>query len=100
MKNVSEEMWKTMGGNIPTNREIAELHENKKEHSKPNLLKKVNGWFRLWVFGVCPECNHDAPQLYDCKICNYYKELPRFRSEQTKEIKTKVWIKFLRGVAI
>ena len=39
MKN-EDEMWKAMGGNIPTNREIAELHENKKKYSKPNLLKK------------------------------------------------------------
>jgi len=65
---------------------------------KPNLLKKIRGWIRLWVWGVCPECNHDAPKLYDCEICKYYKELPRYRSEQTNEIKTKVWCRFLDGV--
>ena len=95
----NREALKAMGWNEPTNEEIASLSEVKKEHKAPNVLKRINGWFRLWVWGVCPECNHDAPKLYDCEICNYYKELPRYRSEQTKQVKTKVWNSFLRGVA-
>ncbi len=56
-----------------------------------NTFKKVNGWVRLFIWGVCPECNHDAPKLYDCKTCNYYEDLPRYRSQQTKECRNKVW---------
>ena len=67
------------------------------EFTKPNLLKKINGWLRLWVWGVCPEFNHDAPELYDCEICKYYKNLSRYRSEQSKKQKQIVWDKFLNG---
>jgi len=57
-------------------------------------IKLFNGWFRLFIWGVCPECNHDAPQLYDCDICNYYNELPRYSSEQTPEQRKNIWNKF------
>ena len=39
------------------------------------------------------------PELYDCQICRYYQELPRYKSEQTKEQKSNVWRSFLGGVA-
>ena len=91
------EALKALGWDEPTNEEINSLHENVPEYKKPNLIKKLTGWFRLFVWGVCPECNHDAPKLYDCKTCHYYSELPRYRSQQTKEQRTKVWNVFLRG---
>lgn len=55
------------------------------------VLKLINGWIRLFIWGVCPECNHDAPGLYDCPVCNYYDNLSRYRSDQTKEQLEKVW---------
>lgn len=24
-------------------------------------------------FGFCPQCNSDAPKLYDCPVCNWNK---------------------------
>jgi len=57
-------------------------------------VKLIRGWLRLFVWGLCPECNHDAPELYDCRICNYYKGLPRYRRNQTKEQKIKIWNEF------
>lgn len=99
MQKVSDELFEAMGGSLPTKEEVAAMHETVKEYKKPNLMKMLNGWFRLWVWGVCSECNHDAPKLYDCEICNYYKELPRYRREQVKEMKNKVWNKFLRRLA-
>ena len=57
-------------------------------------LKIINGWFRLNLWGVCPECNHDAPKLYDCPICKYYILLPRYKSDQTFVQKKLVWIEF------
>jgi len=35
------------------------------------LLKKLIGRWRL-LFGFCPACNSDAPELYDCRVCNWY----------------------------
>ena len=61
------------------------------------LRKKLNtyvGWVRLNIFAVCPLCNHDAPLLYECQVCVYYKKLPRYRDEQTEEQRKEVWDKF------
>lgn len=60
-----------------------------------NIFKKINGWVRLYIWGVCPECNHDAPKLYDCKICNYYINLPRYRENQTPTHKCITWGNFI-----
>lgn len=38
-------------------------------------LKIINGRWRL-LFGLCPECNSDAPELYDCPVCEY-KRAPK-----------------------
>lgn len=33
---------------------------------------KIRGRLRIF-FGLCPECNSDAPEKYDCKVCdNFY----------------------------
>lgn len=54
-------------------------------------FRLLNGWIRLYIWGLCPHCNHDAPLLYDCPICNYYRRLPRNRGYQTKQQKSYVW---------
>lgn len=36
------------------------------------LLLKIVGKWRL-LFGFCPQCNSDAPELYACPVCNYNK---------------------------
>ena len=46
-------------------------------------LKLINGWFRLFIWGVCPECNHDAPKLYDCNICKYYDRYHSITHQKT-----------------
>jgi hypothetical protein len=33
-------------------------------------LKLIIGWIKLRVFHVCPKCNSDAPESYDCEICH------------------------------
>jgi len=37
------------------------------------FLYKVVGKWRL-LFGFCPQCNSDAPELYECPVCNYNKK--------------------------
>ena len=99
MKQDNSEMFEALGYKRPTSKEIAALYQTKPEFKKPNVFKRIRGCIRLWVWGVCPECNHDAPELYDCQICRYYQELPRYKNEQTKEQKRNVWRSFLGGVA-
>lgn len=33
-------------------------------------FKILTGRFRL-LFGFCPNCNSDAPELYDCPVCEH-----------------------------
>ena len=54
---------------------------NKK--TKQTVMKKLKRWcllFRGWkrckVFTFCPKCNSDAPELYDCDVCCYYRGYP------------------------
>lgn len=58
------------------------------------FLTKIWGAQRLW-WGFCPQCNSDAPELYDCPVCEYYsghsKDQPY---PPTKETKAKWWAKF------
>jgi len=35
------------------------------------LLTKFIHWKRL-LLGFCPKCNSDAPELYDCPVCEFY----------------------------
>ncbi len=58
------------------------------------ILKLIRGFFRLFVWGVCPKCNHDAPLLYDCNVCNYYEDLDKYKVNQTKEQRKKIWRKY------
>jgi hypothetical protein len=36
------------------------------------LFYLAGGRWRL-LFGFCPQCNSDAPELYDCVVCTYNK---------------------------
>lgn len=33
----------------------------------------LRGRFRM-LFGFCPNCNSDTPELYMCEVCNYNQE--------------------------
>ena len=48
------------------------------------MLTRFIQWLRL-MNGRCPYCNSDAPELYDCPVCEYYtgKWPP---DEQTKDL--------------
>lgn len=32
-------------------------------------LKLVRGWWRFKVWGLCPACNSDAPEVDGCQVC-------------------------------
>ena len=54
-------------------------------------LRLIRGWVRLYVWGLCPLCNHDAPALYDCVVCEYYGKFGRYRGCQTSWQRDSVW---------
>ena len=35
------------------------------------IIKRFIGKWRLW-WSFCPQCNSDAPELYDCPVCKFY----------------------------
>lgn len=35
------------------------------------VMSIIGKWRLLW--GFCPECNSDAPDLYECAVCQFYK---------------------------
>jgi hypothetical protein len=42
------------------------------------------GGKRIWVWGFCPACNSDAPELYECKVCKWDTHSP-FNKAKKKE---------------
>jgi len=61
--------------------------------------KLWRGYRRLFWYGCCPKCNSDVPELYYCNICNHYKDLPRYKSEQSKHQINNVWTKYKEWLA-
>lgn len=53
------------------------------------LIKKVRAWVRIHIWGFCPECNSDAPYLYDCEICGYDTGSP-FSKKRRREL----WVRW------
>ena len=35
------------------------------------LYLKYKCWERM-LFRLCPECNSDAPYMYECPVCEYH----------------------------
>jgi len=59
------------------------------------LLKKLRGRWRLW-WGFCPHCNSDAPELYDCPVCEYY----RGAYPPSPETKQRWWSRFVNELYV
>jgi hypothetical protein len=41
---------------------------------RPTLLQRLQGRTRI-AFGFCPACNSDAPEVYDCKVCEGWQSV-------------------------
>lgn len=46
------------------------------------------------MFGFCPACNSSAPELYGCKVCEYYSTAGGKPFPLTKETKAIWWERF------
>jgi hypothetical protein len=44
----------------------------------------------LFVFGFCPECNSDAPELDTCPVCNGYR-WSRHGGPPSRELRKAWW---------
>jgi len=55
------------------------------------------GKIRL-LHGFCPMCNSDAPELYDCPVCNYYSSAGGDKWPPSKSTKSNWWNKYKGAV--
>lgn len=53
-----------------------------------------NRFIRCFLWGFCPECNSDAPKLYDCKVCHYYTS--GTQGKATSVTKAKWWLNYVK----
>lgn len=58
-----------------------------------NKVKMLVGKWRL-LFGFCPKCNSDAPELYDCSVCHWYRTSES--GMPTSRIKKIWWERFIK----
>jgi len=49
-------------------------------------LKLIRGYIRNF-FGFCPQCNSDAPEMYDCNVCGYDTKFPPSKATRKKRMK-------------
>lgn len=56
------------------------------------LICKIQGKWRL-LFGFCPACNSDAPEMYDCTVCQWYRTSDH--GMPSKTLKKIWWSRFL-----
>lgn len=61
------------------------------------MLTILNGRFRMF-WGLCPKCNSDAPELYDCNVCNWYTTSKH--GMPNKYLKRIWWKRFMAWVNI
>lgn len=56
-------------------------------------MRRLIGWWRM-LWGFCPNCNSDSPEIWTCPVCKYPDIWPP--SKRTRmERKTK-WERMLR----
>jgi hypothetical protein len=55
----------------------------------------LNGRWRL-LFGFCPKCNSDAPEIYDCMICDWYRTSEK--GMPSNGVKRQWWNKFIKSL--
>jgi len=52
-----------------------------------NIIRYIihaNAWVRINIWGFCPECNSDAPEIDNCKVCNWDTGSPFGKSKRAE----------------
>lgn len=60
-----------------------------------NLFIKIDAWYRLFVWGYCPECNADSPKYFECDVCDKWHLNNRY-GKPTSEMKKVWWGKYIK----
>lgn len=60
------------------------------------MIKKIIARLRLF-WGLCPECNSDAPNVYDCIVCK--QGLSRI-CQPSETLKAIWWARYLQKLDI
>lgn len=66
------------------NNETGQVHYEPIKLNLYSIISRFQSWIRIFVWGVCPACNSDAPKLYNCRVCNWDTSSP-FNSEKKKK---------------
>lgn len=56
-----------------------------------HFKKKLLGRWRL-LFGNCPSCNSDAPEMYDCNTCDFKNN---YNNRRKKDDRVYWWGRFV-----
>jgi hypothetical protein len=59
------------------------------------LFKKLNAFTRCFLWGVCPKCNSDAPEIDTCKVCNNYRAFDE-NKYSTDMRKATWWVRYIK----
>jgi hypothetical protein len=66
------------------------------QEKTPSFWLRLYGRWRL-LFGFCPACNSDAPKLYECRVCGWYRSAES--GYPTKAKKKDWWHRFVNPPA-
>jgi hypothetical protein len=57
--------------------------------------KNIIAWIRIFIWGFCPRCNSDAPEMDECPVCEHDTSSP-FSIKKRKELwkKHKYYLSF------
>jgi len=66
------------------NNETGQIHYEPVKSNIYSLIGRFFAWTRIHFWSFCPECNSDAPKLYDCKVCQWDTNSP-FNGAKKKE---------------
>lgn len=77
---------------------LSEYLDYKHLNSRSNVVVK-RSWFELvrgrirLLFGFCPDCNSDAPAMYDCNICDFKRN---YNGRKKSEDRKYWWNRFIQ----
>lgn len=59
-------------------------------------MKKLKAFIRCFIWGVCPECNSDAPAIDKCKICKGHRSTYDANETPKSILKAEWWLRYVR----
>ena len=60
-------------------------------------MKLLIGWYRLFVWKLCPQCNSDAPEKDTCEVCKMGARR-HYPEDLDKKTQQEWWVRFKEKV--